>query len=156
MDNPTLNRFFSLHYLFPFILTGFVGIHLVYLHENGSNNALGVIFNGDKIPFTPYFTIKDILGVLLCFIFFAYLIFFEPVILGHPDNFMPANPLVTPNHIVPEWYFLPFYAILRTVPHKLVGLTLLTAAIIVLLVFPFFCRLEIASGYLRPVYRLFF
>ena len=156
IDNPTLNRFFSLHYLFPFVLIGLVGIHLVYLHENGSNNALGIIFNGDKIPFTPYFTIKDILGVLLFFILFSYFIFFEPVVLGHPDNFIPANPLVTPNHIVPEWYFLPFYAILRAVPFKLFGFILLISAIIVLLIFPFFCNFEITSGYLRPMYRKFF
>lgn len=156
IDNPTLNRFFSLHYLLPFVLIGLVGLHLVYLHENGSNNALGTIYNGDKIPFTPYFTIKDIFGVLLFFVFFSYFIFFEPVVLGHPDNFIPANPLVTPNHIVPEWYFLPFYAILRAVPYKLFGFILLIAAIIVLLIFPFLCKGDINSGFLRPLYRKFF
>lgn len=156
VDNPTLNRFFSLHYLFPFVLLGLVGVHIVYLHENGSNNALGVIFNGDKIPFTPYFTIKDIYGIIIFLIVFSYFIFFDPVILGHPDNFIPANPLVTPNHIVPEWYFLPFYAILRAVPYKLFGFILLIAAILVLLVFPVISQSNIVSGYYRPVYQKFF
>lgn len=156
VDNATLNRFFSFHYLLPFVLTGLVGCHIVYLHENGSNNALGIIFNNDKIPFTPYFTIKDIYGIVLFFIFFSYFIFFDPVYLGHPDNFIAANPLVTPNHIVPEWYFLPFYAILRSVPDKLIGVLLLLASILVLLLFPFITKQNIVSGYLRPLYQKFF
>ena len=156
VDNATLNRFFSFHYLFPFILVGLVGLHLVYLHENGSNNPLGIMFNGDKIPFTPYFTIKDIFGVSLFFIIFSYFVFFDPVYLGHPDNFIPANPLVTPTHIVPEWYFLPFYAILRSVPDKLFGVILLLASIIILLVFPFIIKAKVHTGYFRPLYQIFF
>jgi len=156
VDNATLNRFFSFHYLFPFILTSLVGIHIIYLHENGSNNALGVIFNADKIPFTPYFTIKDIFGIIIFFILFSYFIFFDPVYLGHPDNFIPANPLVTPAHIVPEWYFLPFYAILRSVPNKLFGVLLLLGSIIVLLIFPFLIKTSINTGLLRPLYQKLF
>jgi quinol-cytochrome oxidoreductase complex cytochrome b subunit len=156
VDNATLNRFFSFHYLFPFILTGLVGVHIIYLHENGSNNALGVIFNADKVPFTPYFTIKDIFGIVIFFILFSYFIFFDPVYLGHPDNFIPANPLVTPAHIVPEWYFLPFYAILRSVPNKLFGVLLLLGSILVLLVFPFLIKTNINTGFLRPLYQKFF
>lgn len=156
VDNATLNRFFSFHYLFPFILTGLIGLHLIYLHENGSNNSLGLKFSQDKIPFTPYFTIKDIYGVILFFILFSYFVFFEPVYLGHPDNFIPANPLSTPNHIVPEWYFLPFYAILRAVPNKLLGVILLLLSIIVLLIFPFLIKGVVNSGYYRPLYQVFF
>lgn len=156
VDNATLNRFFSFHYLFPFILAGLVGIHLIFLHENGSNNFLGIIFKYDKIPFTPYFTIKDIYGIILFFILFSYFIFFDPIYLGHPDNFIVANPLVTPNHIVPEWYFLPFYAILRSVPDKLIGVLLLLASILILLFFPFLTKANIVSGYFRPFYQYFF
>ena len=156
VDNATLNRFFSFHYLFPFILTGLVGIHIVYLHENGSNNSLGIIFKSDKIPFTPYFTIKDIYGIMVFFIVFSYFVFFDPVYLGHPDNFIPANPLVTPAHIVPEWYFLPFYAILRSVPNKLFGVILLLASILILLAFPFYVNGKINSGFFRPLYQKFF
>ena len=156
VDNATLNRFFSFHYLFPFILTGLVGIHIVYLHEHGSNNSLGIVYKSDKIPFTPYFTIKDIYFIMLFFIFFLYFVFFDPVYLGHPDNFIPANPLVTPAHIVPEWYFLPFYAILRSVPNKLFGVILLLASILILLAFPFYVNSKINSGYFRPLYQKFF
>ena len=156
VDNVTLNRFFSFHYLFPFILTGLVCVHIVYLHENGSNNKLGVIFAADKVPFTPYFTIKDIFGIVIFFILFSYFIFFDPVYLGHPDNFIPANPLVTPAHIVPEWYFLPFYAILRSVPNKLFGVLLLLGSILVLLIFPFLIKTNISTGLLRPLYQKFF
>ena len=156
VDNVTLNRFFSFHYLFPFILTGLVCVHIVYLHENGSNNKLGVIYAADKVPFTPYFTIKDIFGIVIFFILFSYFIFFDPVYLGHPDNFIPANPLVTPAHIVPEWYFLPFYAILRSVPNKLFGVLLLLGSILVLLIFPFLIKTNISTGLLRPLYQKFF
>lgn len=156
VDNATLNRFFSFHYLFPFILTGLVGVHLVYLHEHGSNNPLGLLFSQDKIPFTPYFTIKDIYGLVLFLIVFSYFVFFDPVYLGHPDNFIPANPLVTPNHIVPEWYFLPFYAILRSVPNKLFGVILLLLSILILFIFPFYINGKIHNGFYRPLYKKFF
>ncbi|MGZ7117093.1 MAG: cytochrome b/b6 [Methanobacterium sp.] len=121
VDNPTLNRFFSLHYCLPFVILGVMVLHLHFLHYSGSSDPLGLYKNEDLVSFYPYFYVKDLLGFLiLCFIF-SVLIFFYPNILGHPDNYIPANPLVTPAHLVPEWYFLPFYAILRSVPNKLGG-----------------------------------
>ena len=139
--NPTLNRFFSLHYLFPFLILGLVMLHLLFLHEIGSNNPLGINFKVDRIPFTPYFTIKDLYSVVLFFIFFAYIIFFIPNTLGHPDNYIPANPELTPEHIVPEWYFLPFYAILRSVPDKFGGVCALLLAILILVLLPYLISL---------------
>nr|AWP39919.1 cytochrome b [Clydonella sawyeri] len=157
VDNATLNRFFSFHYTLPFILIGLVAVHIILLHEDGSNNPLGTdIINIDKAPFTPYFTIKDIFGVILFLIFFSYLVFFDPNLLGHPDNYIPANPLVTPAHIVPEWYFLPFYAILRSIPNKLGGVVLLLSAILVLLIMPFIIKSEIRSSQFRPFTAFFF
>merc|ERR1712188_237010 len=127
-------------YILPFILIGLVAVHIILLHEDGSNNPLGLpIIKIDKAPFTPYFTIKDIFGAILFFMFFSYLVFFNPNLLGHPDNYIPANPLVTPAHIVPEWYFLPFYAILRSIPNKLGGVLLLSA-IFILLIMPFIIK----------------
>jgi quinol-cytochrome oxidoreductase complex cytochrome b subunit len=135
VDNPTLNRFFALHFLMPFILVGVVMMHLMALHQHGSNNPTGIDVKGpqDTIPFHPYYTIKDFFGFGVFFLFFAAFIFFAPNYLGHPDNYIPADPLVTPKHIVPEWYFLPFYAILRAITFDiplwipglaLIGLTL--------------------------------
>ena len=123
VDNPTLNRFYSLHYLLPFVTFGVVFLHIAALHITGSNNPLGIDPKGsqDTLPFHPYYTIKDSVGLVVYFIVFALLVFFAPNLLGHPDNYIPANPLVTPAHIVPEWYFLPFYAILRAIPDKLGG-----------------------------------
>src|SRR3954468_16812491 len=121
--NPTLTRFFSLHYLLPFVIVAVVFLHLMALHQHGSNNPLGIDRRGpqDSIPFHPYYTVKDMFGVFVFLLFFAIFIFYMPNALGHPDNNIPANPMVTPNHIVPEWYFLPYYAILRAVPNKLLG-----------------------------------
>ena len=113
VDNATLNRFFSLHYLLPFAITGAVLLHLTALHIDGSNNPLGVISAKDKVPFYPYYYIKDLFGVVVFLTFFFLFVFYAPNSLGHPDNYIPADPLKTPAHIVPEWYFLPFYAILR-------------------------------------------
>jgi len=123
VDNPTLNRFFALHYLLPFVIVGLVMLHLVALHQHGSNNPTGVEVKNkkDTVPFHPYYTIKDFVGFGVYFIIFAYFVFFEPDYLNHPDNFIQADPMVTPPHIVPEWYFLPFYAILRSIPNKLAG-----------------------------------
>ena len=136
VDNATLNRFFSFHYLFPFLITGLVIVHLLVLHDYGSNNSLGIPCNKSVIQFHSYFTIKDFLGIIIgLFIYFVF-VFFYPNLLGHPDNYIPANSLVTPAHIVPEWYFLPFYAILRSVPDKLAGVIAMLCAIIILLVFP--------------------
>ena len=157
VDNATLNRFYSGHYLLPFIILGLVLVHIILLHEDLSNNPLGVLLQKvDKMPFTPYCTIKDIFGVLVFFIFFAYIIAFDPNLLGHPDNYIPANPLVTPAHIVPEWYFLPFYAILRSIPNKLGGVLLLFSAIFILMLMPFFMKPLIRSSQFRVLHKIFF
>ena len=118
VDNPTLNRFFSLHYLLPFVLVAVIVLHLVALHQHGSNNPLGIDKKGpqDSIPFHPYYTVKDAFGLAVFLLFYAWLVFFAPNFFGEPDNYIPANPMATPAEIVPEWYFLPFYAILRSVP----------------------------------------
>ncbi len=156
VDNPTLNRFYSLHYLFPFIILGLVGLHLILLHEYGSNNPLGSNYRLDYIPFHPYYTSKDLVGILVALMIFSVFVFFMPNALGHSDNYIPANPMVTPTHIVPEWYFLPFYAILRSIPDKLAGVCLLLAAIVILLIFPFFVKPSIRSAIFRPFARVLF
>lgn len=158
VDNPTLNRFFALHYLLPFLIVGVVGLHLVALHQHGSNNPLGIDAKGpqDKIPFHPYYTVKDFFGFSVFFIVFAWFVFFSPNSLGHPDNYIPADPLVTPPHIVPEWYFLPFYAILRAVPSKLGGVLAMFASILILFVLPWLDSSKVRSASFRPLYRLFF
>lgn len=130
VDNPTLNRFFSLHFLMPFVIAAVALAHLHFLHLAGSSNAIMAEKTVDKIVFTPYFLLKDLKGILLVGGFFAFIIFFYPNVLGHPDNYIPANSLVTPEKLVPEWYFLPYYAILRSVPNKLGGLAAMFAAII--------------------------
>lgn len=156
IDNATLNRFFSFHYVFPFIIIGLVGVHILFLHEHGSNNPLGVHFKVDSISMYPYYIIKDLLGVILFLIFFSYFVFFSPNILGHPDNYIPANPMVTPPHIVPEWYFLPFYAILRSIPSKLGGVIALLAAILSLILLPFIIKVDTRSADFRPFMRIAF
>ncbi len=155
VDNATLNRFFSLHYLLPFVITGVVFLHIVALHITGSNNPLGIDPKGpqDTLPFHPYYTIKDSVGIGVYLIVFAVLVFFAPNFLGHVDNYVPANPLVTPADVVPEWYFLPFYAILRSVPSKLGGVTLMFGAIAVLFVLPWLDTSPIRSARFRPIYR---
>jgi ubiquinol-cytochrome c reductase cytochrome b subunit len=137
VENATLNRFFSLHYLLPFLIAGLTVIHLSLLHIRGSNNPLGITQNMDKINFYPYFYFKDLLGFLYIFSLFFFIIFFYPNILGHSDNYIEANSLVTPIHIVPEWYFLPFYAILRSIPDKLGGVVCMGLALIILIILPF-------------------
>ena len=156
VDNPTLNRFFSLHYLLPFALAGLSLVHLIALHEHGSNNPLGVDSNIDKIPFHPYYTSKDLFGYMVFAVFFSAFIFFAPNLLGHPDNYIPANPLVTPAHIQPEWYFLFAYAILRSIPDKLIGVIALFASLLVLLVLPFNHFSKIRSHQFRPIAKIFF
>ncbi len=158
VDNPTLNRFFVLHFLMPFLIVGIVLLHLLALHTAGSNNPTGVPVKTKKdvIPFHPYFTIKDLVGFAIFFIIFGYFLFFYPNALGHPDNYIPANPLVTPAHIVPEWYFLPFYAILRAVPDKLGGVLMMFGAIILLFFLPYLDRSPIRSGAYRPLFKKFF
>nr|YP_009004103.1 cytochrome b [Tsukubamonas globosa]BAO51945.1 cytochrome b [Tsukubamonas globosa] len=156
VDNATLNRFFSLHYLMPFTIAGCAGLHLIVLHLSGSNNPLGVWSSRDRVPFTPYFYVKDLYGVIIFGIFFSFFVYFSPNMLGHPDNYIEANPLVTPAHIVPEWYFLPFYAILRSIPDKLGGVVAMVLAIFVLSIFSFIAGNEIRSSQFRPIYRKLF
>ena len=155
VDNSTLNRFFSLHYLLPFVITGVVFLHITALHITGSNNPLGIDVKGpaDTLPFHPYYTIKDSVGMCVYFLVFAVLVFFAPNYLGHPDNYITANPLQTPASIVPEWYFLPFYAILRSVPSKLGGVVLMFSAILVLFVLPWLDTSPVRSARFRPIYR---
>jgi len=158
VDNPTLSRFFALHYLMPFLIVGVVILHIIALHRFGSNNPLGIDVSGkqDTIPFHPYYTSKDLFGAMVFLTIFASAIFFYPNYLGHPDNYIPANPLQTPAHIVPEWYFLPFYAILRAIPDKLGGVLFMFGAIAVLFVLPWLDRSPVRSGRFRPLFKVFF
>jgi len=152
IDNATLNRFFSFHYLLPFIIVGVVIIHLALLHESGSNNPLGLTKNVNTITFYPYFYVKDLLAFLALVFTFSFFVFYFPNLLGHTDNYIAANPLVTPAHIVPEWYFLPFYAILRSIPNKLGGVLAMLSAILVLLLLPFLNFSNIRSNKFRPIF----
>jgi ubiquinol-cytochrome c reductase cytochrome b subunit len=152
--NATLNRFFSLHYLLPFVIAGLVMVHLSLLHTLGSNNPLGINKNIDTVSFYPYFYVKDLLAFFVLIALFSFFVFFFPNYLGHADNYIPANPLVTPAHIVPEWYFLPFYAILRSIPDKLGGVVAMVAAILILLLLPVINTSEIRSTKFRPIYGL--
>lgn len=156
VDNATLNRFFSLHYLLPFLIAGLSLVHLVLLHENGSNNPLGIDSKYGKITFYPYFYVKDFFGFLTFCLFFVIFIFFAPNFLGHPDNYIPANSLVTPPHIVPEWYYLPFYAILRSIPDKLGGVVAMFASILILYLLPLLNNSKIRSTFFRPFYKIIF
>jgi ubiquinol-cytochrome c reductase cytochrome b/c1 subunit len=155
---PTLQRFFSLHYLLPFVIFALMFLHLWALHTSKSNNPLGIEVKTEKdtLPFHPYYTTKDLVGFGVFFIILAYWVFFNPNYMGHPDNYVPANPLVTPPHIVPEWYFLPFYAILRAVPDKLGGVVLMLGAILILFVIPWLDTSRVRSATFRPVYKGFF
>ncbi len=155
VDQPTLNRFFALHYLMPFILVGVIFLHVAALHITGSNNPLGIDPKGpqDTLPFHPYYTAKDSVGIGVYLIIFAALVFFAPNFLGDANNFIEANPLQTPADIVPEWYFLPYYAILRSVPNKLLGVCLMFGSLLVLLVLPWLDTSRVRSARFRPVYR---
>jgi ubiquinol-cytochrome c reductase cytochrome b subunit len=154
VDNATLNRFFSLHYLMPFAIAGLTLVHLSLLHTVGSNNPLGVNTNVDSVSFYPYFYVKDLLAFFVLIALFSFFVFFYPNALGHSDNYIPANPLVTPPHIVPEWYFLPFYAILRSIPDKLGGVAAMGGAILILLLLPHINTSEIRSAKFRPLYAV--
>jgi ubiquinol-cytochrome c reductase cytochrome b subunit len=166
IDNPTLNRFYALHYLLPFVIIAVVFLHLWALHRFGSNNPLGIDAKGpqDKIPFHPYYTIKDSFGLAVFLLVYLGFVFFAPNFMGEPDNYIPANPLNTPAHIVPEWYFLPYYAILRAVdfdflwivPAKLGGVILMFGSIMILLPLPWLDRSPVRSARFRPVYKWFF
>ena len=158
VDNPTLNRFYSLHYLLPFVLVGVVTLHVAALHITGSNNPLGIDVKSpqDTLPFHPYYTIKDSVGICVFLMVFAFFVFFAPNFFGDVDNYIPANPLQTPPEIVPEWYFLPYYAILRSVPNKLGGVCMMFGSILVLFVLPWLDSSPVRSAKFRPLYRIFF
>jgi len=157
VDNATLTRFFSLHFFLPFIIVVLVGIHLYILHLVGSNNSLGISFAADGgNSFSPYYLIKDLYGICLFLIFFAIFLYFAPNLLGHPDNYLQANPMITPPHIVPEWYFLPFFAILRSIPDKLSGVMALVCAILSLFILPFIHYPQVRSHRWRPLSKITF
>nr|AAF13420.1 cytochrome b [Cnemophilus macgregorii] len=156
VDNPTLTRFFALHFLLPFVIAGLTLVHLTFLHETGSNNPLGIPSDCDKIPFHPYYSTKDILGFALLFIPLMALTLFSPNLLGDPENFTPANPLATPPHIKPEWYFLFAYAILRSIPNKLGGVLALAASVLVLFLLPLLHVSKQRSMTFRPLSQILF
>lgn len=156
VENPTLTRFFSLHYLLPFILFVLMILHLLTLHETGSNNPLGIENRTDNKSFHPYYTVKDVQAFVTMLIGFGLLVFFAPNLLGHSDNYIQANPLVTPTHIVPEWYFLPFYAILRSIPNKALGVLAMVGAILFLLILPFAHTSKVRSVSFRPLSKFLF
>jgi ubiquinol-cytochrome c reductase cytochrome b/c1 subunit len=155
VGNPTLNRFYALHYLLPFIIVAVIGLHLLALHQHGSNNPLGIDKRGpqDTIPFHPYYTVKDMFGLCVFLLFFSIFIFYIPNMLSSADNYIPANPMVTPNHIVPEWYLLPYYAILRSVPNKLLGVMLSFGSILLLFLVPWLDTSPVRSARFRPIYK---
>lgn len=157
VDNATLNRFYALHFLLPFLIVAVVFIHVVALHVHGSSNPTGVEIKTpkDTIPFHPYYTFKDFFGFGVFFIIYSYFVFFAPNDLGHPDNYIPANPMVTPPHIVPEWYFLPFYAILRSIPSKMGGVIAMFGSILILFVLPWLDRSPVRSWNYRPWFTKF-
>ncbi len=165
VDNPTLNRFFALHFLMPFVIFALVALHVIALHIHGSNNPLGIDIKGpqDSVPFHPYMTSKDAFALVVFLWVYCAFVFFAPNVLGHPDNYIPADPLVTPAHIVPEWYFLPFYAILRAIDFpigpidaKLGGVLAMFGSIAVLFVLPWLDTYKVRSTNFRPTYKIFF
>nr|ADB82721.1 cytochrome b [Uta stansburiana] len=156
VDNATLTRFFTFHFLLPFVIIGVSMIHLLFLHETGSNNPTGLASNTDKIPFHPYFSYKDLLGALLLILLLLLLALFSPNLLGDPENFSPANPLVTPPHIKPEWYFLFAYAILRSIPNKLGGVLALLFSIMILMIVPLLHTSKQRSTTFRPMSQVMF
>nr|YP_009344367.1 cytochrome b [Scomberomorus concolor]APT42150.1 cytochrome b [Scomberomorus concolor]APU89612.1 cytochrome b [Scomberomorus concolor] len=156
VDNATLTRFFAFHFLFPFVILAMTILHLLFLHETGSNNPIGLSSNADKISFHPYFSYKDLLGFAILLLMLATLALFSPNLLGDPDNFTPANPMVTPPHIKPEWYFLFAYAILRSIPNKLGGVLALLASILVLMTVPFLHTSKQRGITFRPASQLLF
>lgn len=159
VDNPTLTRFFSLHYLIPFLILGLVVLHIWALHVPGNNNPVGIDLKkdgSDTVPFHPYIVIKDLFALVIFMIIFAGFVFYAPNVLGHSDNYIPADPLITPAHIVPEWYLLPFYAILRSVPDKLGGVILMFSAILILAALPWLDTSKVRSAVFRPIYKQFF
>ncbi len=158
VGNPTLNRFYALHYLLPFVIVAVVLLHLIALHRFGSNNPLGIDMKGpqDTLPFHPYFTIKDLFGLVVFLLIYSFFVFYAPNFLGSTENYIPANPMQTPNHIVPEWYLLPYYAILRSVPNKLFGVILAFGSIFLLFLVPWLDTSPVRSARFRPIYKWVF
>nr|UNY33509.1 cytochrome b [Lepidurus apus apus] len=156
VDNPTLTRFFTIHFLLPFVIAGMTMIHLLFLHQTGSNNPIGVNSDSDKIPFHPYFSIKDLVGFMVMLMALVILSLLDPYFLGDPDNFIPANPLVTPAHIQPEWYFLFAYAILRSIPNKLGGVIALLMSILILSILPIFHHSKFRGLEFYPINQIYF
>jgi quinol-cytochrome oxidoreductase complex cytochrome b subunit len=158
VDNPTLNRFFSLHYLLPFVLAGIVILHIWALHVPGNNNPTGISVKGpqDTVPFHPYYTMKDGFAIVVFMIFYGLFVFYGPNYLGDAVNYSPANPLSTPAHIKPEWYYLPFYAILRSIPDKLFGVLAMFSSILILLFLPWLDTSRVRSGKYRPIFKMEF
>jgi ubiquinol-cytochrome c reductase cytochrome b subunit len=156
VNNATLNRFLSLHYLLPFLIVAVTILHLSLLHKDGSNNPLGIGSNVETISFYPYFYVKDLFSFFIFLIFISFFVFFSPNALGHPDNYIVANSLVTPAHIVPEWYFLPFYAVLRSIPNKLGGVVAMISAILVLMLLPFTNTSLVRSNKFRPLFSVLY
>jgi len=156
VDNATLTRFFSLHFLLPFVIAGMTIVHLLFLHQTGSNNPLGINRNFDKISFHPYFSSKDLFGFFTIILLLITICFFFPWMLGDPENFIPANPLVTPVHIQPEWYFLMAYAILRSIPNKLGGVVALAISIIILMICPFMYKRKFRGYIFYPLNKFLF
>nr|AWA82078.1 apocytochrome b [Laetiporus sulphureus] len=156
VDNATLNRFFSLHYLLPFLLAALVIAHLLSLHLHGSNNPNGVGSNSDRYAMHPYFTFKDLVTLFFFFLVLSIFVFYFPNTLGHPDNWIPANPMSTPNSIVPEWYLLPFYAILRSIPNKLLGVIAMFGSLLILLILPYVDFSRIRGSQFRPLMKIAF
>nr|UPL65700.1 cytochrome b [Sinodasynus sp.] len=156
VNNATLTRFFTLHFLLPFIISAMVIIHLLFLHQTGSNNPLGLNSNYDKVPFHPYFSIKDLMGMMFTMTMFIMLVLLEPRMLGDPENYIPANPMVTPVHIQPEWYFLFAYAILRSIPNKLGGVVAMVLSIIIIIVLPLTNKMKFQTTAFYPINKMLF
>lgn len=156
VSNPLIQKFFALHYLIPFIIIALVIIHLIALHINGSSNPLGITSNLDRLPIHNYYIFKDLITIFVFLIILSLLVFYIPNILGHPDNYIPGNPLITPASIVPEWYLLPFYAILRSIPNKLLGVILMFSAILILLILPLTDNSIIRGNTFKIISKLFF
>lgn len=156
VDNATLTRFFTFHFILPFIVLAITIIHLLFLHQTGSNNPIGINSNVDKIPFHPYFTFKDLIGFIIILIILILLTLINPYLLGDPDNFIPANPIVTPVHIQPEWYFLFAYAILRSIPNKLGGVIALVLSILILAILPFYNIRNFRGIQFYPINKILF
>jgi ubiquinol-cytochrome c reductase cytochrome b subunit len=156
VNNATLNRFFSLHYLLPFLLAALAIMHLMTLHTHGSSNPLGISSNSDKLPMHPYFIFKDLVTILLFFLALAVIVFYLPNVMGHSDNYIPANPMQTPPSIVPEWYLLPYYAILRSIPNKLLGVIAMLGSLLILLGMPLLDTARVRGSQFRPLMRFAF